>query len=194
MQCPYYVHKALKSLFGYESDRIRIVQLETGGGFGGKGDYPSMIAGHAALLAMKSGKHVKIVYDREEEMAATTKRHPSRSKIRTALDQNNRIIAIDIDFVVDGGAYMTLTPVVLSRGCIHAAGSYEIPNVKVKGTAIATNTPPHGAFRGFGAPQSLFAIEKHTQHLAPRGRRRFDFISQKALFETRNGDSHGRKL
>src|SRR6266581_3849223 len=79
MQCPYYVHKALIKLFGLPEEKIRVIQTETGGGFGGKEEYPSMIAGHAALLAWKSGKPVKIVYDRAEDMAATTKRHPSRN-------------------------------------------------------------------------------------------------------------------
>lgn len=166
LQCPYYVQKALRSLFALGNDKIRVVQTETGGGFGGKEDYPSMIAGHAALLAWKSKKPVKIIYDREEDMAATTKRHPSRTRIKTALDTSGRITAIDIDFVVDGGAYVTLSPVVLSRGSIHAAGPYEFANVRVRGRSVATNTPPHGAFRGFGAPQSLFAIEKHMEHVA----------------------------
>ncbi|MGZ3689043.1 MAG: xanthine dehydrogenase family protein molybdopterin-binding subunit, partial [Bdellovibrionota bacterium] len=79
MQCPYYVHKALLPLFKLPEDKIRIIQAETGGGFGGKEEYPSMIAGHTALLAWKSGKPVKIIYDRAEDMAATTKRHPSRT-------------------------------------------------------------------------------------------------------------------
>src|SRR5919199_3682349 len=80
MQCPYYVHKALLKLFGLPEEKIRVVQVETGGGFGGKEEYPSMIAGHAALLSWKSGRPVKIVYDRAEDMAATTKRHPSLTR------------------------------------------------------------------------------------------------------------------
>jgi CO/xanthine dehydrogenase Mo-binding subunit len=161
LQCPYYVHKALKHLFRLPDDRVRVVQMETGGGFGGKEDYPSVIAGHAALLARKAGRPVKIVYDREEDMAATTKRHPSRTHIRAAFDADGRLIALDIDFLLDGGAYVTLTPVVLSRGAIHAGGAYRCPHVRIRGRALATNTPPHGAFRGFGAPQTLFAIERH---------------------------------
>src|ERR1035438_4039149 len=79
LQCPYYVHKALVRLLGLPKERVRVVQTETGGGFGGKEEYPSMLAGHAALLALKSGKPVKIIYDRAEDMVATTKRHPSRT-------------------------------------------------------------------------------------------------------------------
>src|SRR5438067_12220626 len=77
MQCPYYVHKALIKLFGLPEEKIRVIQTETGGGFGGKEEYPSMISGHAALLAWKSGRPVKMIYDRAEDMVATTKRHPS---------------------------------------------------------------------------------------------------------------------
>lgn len=162
LQCPYYVHKALKCLFNLTADKIRVIQMETGGGFGGKEDYPSLIAGHAALLSWKSGgRPVKIIYDRAEDMVATTKRHPSRTRIRSAFDAVGGLLALDIDFALDGGAYLTLTPVVLSRGAIHAGGPYRCPNTRIRARAVATNTPPHGAFRGFGAPQSLFAIERH---------------------------------
>jgi CO/xanthine dehydrogenase Mo-binding subunit len=166
MQCPYYIHKALTSLFGLPAEKIRIVQMETGGGFGGKEEYPSIIAGHAALLAWKSGRPVKVIYDRAEDMAATTKRHPSRTRHRTAVDAEGRLAAMDIEFVIDGGAYCTLSPVVLSRGTIHAPGPYFCPNVRIRSRAVATNAPPHGAFRGFGAPQSIFALERHMDTVA----------------------------
>jgi CO/xanthine dehydrogenase Mo-binding subunit len=166
LQCPYYVHKALLQLFVLPKERIRVVQTETGGGFGGKEEYPSMLAAHAALLAWKSGKPVKIIYDRAEDMVATTKRHPSRTRHRTAVSRDGKILAMDIDFTIDGGAYETLSPVVLSRGTIHAAGPYNCPNVRVRSRAVATNAPPHGAFRGFGAPQSVFAVERHLDRVA----------------------------
>jgi CO/xanthine dehydrogenase Mo-binding subunit len=166
LQCPYYVHKALMKLCGLPEDKVRVVQTETGGAFGGKEEYPSMIAGHAALLAIKSGKPVKIVYDRMEDMVATTKRHPSRTRHRTAVDQDGKILGGEIEFVVDGGAYATLSSVVLSRGTIHAGGPYYWPNIRIRAKAVATNAPPHGAFRGFGAPQSLFAMERHMDRIA----------------------------
>ena len=184
MQCPYYVHKALVKLFGLPEDRVRVIQTETGGGFGGKEEYPSMIAGHAALLAWKSGRPVKIVYDRAEDMTATTKRHPSRTRHRTAVTRDGRLVGMEIDFVIDGGAYATLSAVVLSRGTIHAAGPYNCPNVRVRSKAVATNAPPHGAFRGFGAPQSIFALERHLNKVAaavgltPEELRHRNFIKQ----------------
>ena len=166
MQCPYYVHKALLKAFPLPAEKIRVIQTETGGGFGGKEEYPSMIAGHAALLAWKSGKPVKMIYDRAEDMAATTKRHPSRTRIRMAASREGKLLGMDIEFVIDGGAYATLSSVVLSRGTIHAAGPYNCPNVRIRSKAVATNSPPHGAFRGFGAPQSLFALERHMDKVA----------------------------
>ena len=184
LQCPYYVHKALVRLFGLPKEKVRVVQTETGGGFGGKEEYPSMIAGHAALLALKSGKPVKMIYDRAEDMAATTKRHPSRTRHRTAVTREGKLLAMEIDFTLDGGAYETLSPVVLSRGTIHAAGPYACPNVLIQSRVVATNAPPHGAFRGFGAPQSVFALERHLDRVAaavglsPEELRRRNFIRE----------------
>jgi len=184
LQCPYYVHKALTALFGLPAERVRVVQMETGGGFGGKEEYPSHIAAHAALLARKAGRPVKLIYDRAEDMVATTKRHPSRTRHRTGIDRDGKLVAMDIDFVIDGGAYCTLSPVVLSRGTLHAAGPYFCPNIRIRGRAVATNTPPHGAFRGFGAPQSLFALERHMDVVAsaaglrPDALRRRNFIAK----------------
>src|ERR1700719_3761261 len=166
LQCPFYVHKALMALCGLPEEKVRVVQTETGGAFGGKEEYPSMIAGHAALLSIKSGRPVKIVYDRLEDMVATTKRHPSRTRHRTAVSKDGKILGGEIDFTIDGGAYLTLSPVVLSRGAIHAAGPYYWPSVRIHAKAVATNAPPHGAFRGFGALQSLFAMERHMDRIA----------------------------
>ncbi len=182
MQCPYYVQKALIPLFDFAEDKIRIIQTETGGGFGGKEEYPSMLAGHAALLAWKSGKVVKMIYDRAEDMVCTTKRHPSRTHHKTAVSKDGRILGMDIQFVIDGGAYATLSSVVLSRGTIHAAGPYNIEHVRIDAKAVATNSVPYGAFRGFGAPQSIFALERHLDQIAhklnlsPEEVRRRNFI------------------
>ena len=166
VQCPFYVIKALRCLMGSAHPNLRVVQTETGGGFGGKEEYPSMIAGHALLLAMKSGRPVKIIYDRVEDMIATTKRHPAIVKHRTGLRNDGTLVAMDIEVILDGGAYVTLTPTVLSRGCIHAAGPYRCDNIRIRGRGMFTNTPPNGAFRGFGAPQTEFAVEVHMERIA----------------------------
>jgi len=166
MQCPYYVHRALKVLLGLPDRNVRVVQTETGGGFGGKEEYPSMIAGHAALLARKAGRPVKLIYDRVEDLIATTKRHPAIVRHRTGVTRDGRLAAMEVHAILDGGAYATLSAVVLSRGVIHASGPYRCDHVRIHGRATMTNTPPNGAFRGFGAPQTQFAVEVHMDRIA----------------------------
>ena len=166
MQCPYYIVNACKRALDLPEDRIRVIQSATGGGFGGKEEFPSGLALHAALLALKSRRAVKMIYDRGEDMAVSTKRHPSRVRHRTGVTADGRLLAQDIEVVLDAGAYMTLSPVVLSRSIIHAAGPYSCEHVRIEGRAMLTNSPPFGAFRGFGAPQSLFACERHMDRIA----------------------------
>jgi CO/xanthine dehydrogenase Mo-binding subunit len=165
-QCPYYIHKAMKRALAMGDELAVVVQTETGGGFGGKEEYPSMIALHAALLALKCGKPVRMIYDRHEDIGATTKRHPAMVRYRSGVSASGELLAQDIEVIMDGGAYCTLTPVVLSRGTLHAGGPYRCENVRISGRAMATNTPPNGAFRGFGAPQTQFAAEMQVNRTA----------------------------
>ena len=166
MQCPYYVHEALKRALGLSDTQAVITQAETGGGFGGKEDFPSVVAIHAALLAQRVGKPVRMIYDRHEDIASTTKRHPAIVRYRSGVAADGSLVAQDVEVIMDGGAYCTSTPVVLSRGVLHAGGPYECPNVRIRGRAMATNTPPNGAFRGFGAPQTEFAAELQVARIA----------------------------
>lgn len=184
LQCPYYVQAALKYSLNLNDDEVNVIQTATGGGFGGKEEFPSMLAIHAALLARKSGSPVKMIYDRQEDMAFTTKRHPSESRIRVSATKDGILRALDFDFRLDGGAYITLSPVVLSRGVLHAFGCYRWQAARIHGRSHFTNSPPYGAFRGFGAPQSLFALETHLSLLAeelgmdPAELRRKNFLRQ----------------
>jgi CO/xanthine dehydrogenase Mo-binding subunit len=187
LQCPFYVHRALRVLLGLPADRVRVVQAETGGGFGGKEEYPSMLAAHAALLAIKAGRPVRMIYDRAEDMFATTKRHPSIVRHRTGVTRDGGLTAMDIEVLLDGGAYTTLSPVVLSRGLLHAAGAYRCDHVRIHGRVVMTNTPPNGAFRGFGAPQTLFACEVHMERIAEA--LGLDPIRLRALNALRPGDT-----
>jgi len=166
MQCPYYIHAALRRALALGPTQVVVVQAETGGGFGGKEEYPSVLAIHAALLAQRAGRPVRMIYDRHEDIVATTKRHPAIIRSRTGVLRDGTLVAQDIEVVMDGGAYCTLTPVVLSRGVLHATGPYPCPDVRVRGRAMATNTPPNGAFRGFGAPQTQFAAELQVARVA----------------------------
>jgi CO/xanthine dehydrogenase Mo-binding subunit len=166
MQCPYYVHRAIKHLFNLSDEQAIVIQTATGGGFGGKEEYPSIIAAHAALLAHKARRPVKMIYDRAEDIAATPKRHPGVIRHRAGVMNDGRLVASEIDIVFDGGAYATLSSVVLSRGAIHSQGPYKCDNVRIAARAVATNTPPNGAFRGFGAPQVAFAYEMQMEKIA----------------------------
>jgi CO/xanthine dehydrogenase Mo-binding subunit len=194
MQCPYYVVRALRVLLGLPEEKVRVVQTTTGGGFGGKEEYPSVLAGHAALLARKAGKPVKMVYERHEDLIATTKRHPSIITHRTALKKDGTILGIDIDLKLDGGAYITLSPVVLSRAAIHATGPYRTDAVRIRGRVMMTHTPPNGAFRGFGAPQSQFAAEVHMDRIAAELKIDPIKLRKKNLFNTGDVTATGQKL
>jgi CO/xanthine dehydrogenase Mo-binding subunit len=166
MQCPFYIQPAVASVLGVEPGQVVVEQWPTGGAFGGKEDYPSIIAAHAALLARRCGAPVVFEFDRQLDIEVTTKRHASFTALRVGVDANGRFRALDADFVLDGGAYVTLSPVVLSRGTIHLSGPYHFPHVTVRSRAVRTNVVPAGAFRGFGAPQSMFAIECHLDEVA----------------------------
>ena len=194
LQCPYYVHRALKRALHLTDQQAVVVQAETGGGFGGKEEYPSIVAVHAALLARKAGRPVRLVYDRHEDLAATTKRHPGVIKHRTAVRRDGTLLSQDIEIVLDGGAYCTLTPVVLSRAAIHATGPYACPNVRIRARAVATNTPPNGAFRGFGAPQSLFAAELMVEHVAERLGVSSEDLRRKWMLRLGDTTATGQKL
>ncbi|MEO7665319.1 MAG: xanthine dehydrogenase family protein, partial [Candidatus Limnocylindrales bacterium] len=135
LQCPYYVHRAMRKTLNLSASQARVVQAETGGGFGGKEEYPSILALHAALLARKANRPVRMIYDRHEDIAATTKRHPAIVRHRTGVKADGTLVAQDIEIVMDGGAYCTLTPVVLSRGALHSGGPYRCPNVRIRARA-----------------------------------------------------------
>ena len=163
MQCPFYVEAALYELTG---EKIEVEQAPTGGAFGGKEDYPSLMAAYVYLLSKKAKEDVKIVYDRKEDISFSTKRHPSVLRYKSHFDKSGKLHALQIEIQIDGGAYVTLTPVVLARAVLHAAGFYDCGYIKVDASAFASNTPPNGAFRGFGAPQAIFGIERHMDDIA----------------------------
>lgn len=163
MQCVYYVHNAVKKVLG--SDDFHIRQDPTGGGFGGKEAWPSIVASEVAVAAYKAKKPVRLVFDRREDLEFTSKRHPSITHYRVAV-KDGRVTAMDIDVKFNAGAYTTLSAVVLQRGLICADGVYNIPNLIVKGKALKTNTVPNGAYRGFGAPQTFFPVETIMSHIA----------------------------
>jgi CO/xanthine dehydrogenase Mo-binding subunit len=187
IQCPYYLMDALKQALGWPQERIRVIQLPTGGGFGGKEDYPMLLAVHAALAAIKTKKPVQLVLDRQEDIICSTKRHPAVIRIRSYLDEHNNIIGREIDIKTDAGAYAGLSSVVLQRMMFSAGGVYNIENLKVQAKAYATNKVVSGAFRGFGGPQALFAIEMHMENIARK--LNLDSLELKRKYFLRQGDT-----
>ena len=165
MQCPYYVHGAVMRALGYSASQVQIKQDVTGGGFGGKEAFPSILACQTAVAAKKAGRPVRVIFERREDMEFTSKRHPSLCKYKAAV-KDGMVTAMDIDVLFNGGTYTTLSAVVLQRGIICANGVYNIPNLHVRGRAVKTNTSPCGAYRGFGAPQTFFAVEMLMDHIA----------------------------
>lgn len=165
-QGPHAIRKALGTAFGCDETYFRIRQMPLGGGFGGKIESPFFLAGHAAFAAQKCKQPVRLIYTREEDLQATTKRHPSRVVIRSALDEKGNIRGVDIDVVFQAGGYALSCRMVLDTGLKKATGVYHFPAAKVLGRAVATNNPMSGAYRGFGGPQTFFAIETHMNALA----------------------------
>jgi len=166
MQCPYYIKNAVIQAMGCDDDMVRIIQAATGGAFGGKEEFPSLIGCQVAVAAKKTGKPVRLIYDRVEDIETTTKRHPSLIKFQAAVDEENNIKAMKVHVSLDSGAYIGLSGVVLQRAMIAASGVYTIENMSVSGDVYETNTVPNGAFRGFGAPQMFFGIEMFINHVA----------------------------
>ena len=165
-QCPFYIRHSVATALGYAEDQVRIRHTVTGGGFGGKEHYPDVLAVPLAVAVLKTGKPVQLVLSREEDMEVTSKRHPSRIHLRTALDADGNILGMELDTIIDAGAYESSSRVVLQRAVFTGIGVYDIPNVRAHGRAVCTNSVPADAFRGFGAPQGLFAIEMHMSHVA----------------------------
>lgn len=165
MQCAYYVHGAVMRVLGCGPTGVHILQDVTGGGFGGKEAFPSILGSQVAVAAHKAKAPVRCIFDRREDLEYTSKRHPSLCRYKMAV-KDGKITAIDCDVKFNAGAYSTLSAVVLQRGIIAAPGIYNIPNVHVRGRAVKTNTTPCGAYRGFGAPQTFFAVEMMMDHVA----------------------------
>ena len=168
MQCPFYVRKAITTVLGLPESKVRVIQTATGGAFGGKEDVPSLLACQAAIPAYRLGRPVKLVYDRHEDMISMSKRHPSWIHFKSGATKDGILKAAEVEYIIDGGAYSTLSAIVLFRGTVHALGPYRCDNVQVDSYAVATNKVPCGAFRGFGSPQVLFAAESQMDQLAEK--------------------------
>ncbi len=163
-QIPYGDRDQAAAALGVEPESVRVVATLMGGGFGGKEDITGQI--HVALLAEKTQRPVKMLYSRQESLLVHPKRHATVIRIRTGATRDGKLTAVEATLYGDGGAYASLSEKVLTRASTHAAGPYDVPNVKVDCFAMYTNNAPSGAFRGFGVTQSCFAVESNMDSLA----------------------------
>ncbi len=168
LESPFTVQRAVASATGLDLNRVRVLQAVTGGGFGGKDESAALPAAQAAVLALATGRPVRLLFSREEEMAATSKRHPARIRVKTGATRDGHLFAAEVDILLDGGAYATVSPAVLLRSAVHACGPYRVPNVRVDARVVRTHKVPGGSFRGLGVPQVAFAVESQLDRLAAR--------------------------
>jgi CO/xanthine dehydrogenase Mo-binding subunit len=165
-QCPFYVQQAVARVLGLPLAAVRVEQAPTGGGFGGKEDYPSEPAACAAVLAFATGRPVRFVLPREMDMQGSTKRHAMVIRHRWGADRDGRLRFAEVDAVLDAGAYAGISTVVAERANVSAIGPYDVPSVCVTTRIAYTNNLFGGAFRGFGAPQVTWAAEATVDRLA----------------------------
>ncbi len=166
MQCLYYVKNAVVNALACNENKVRVIQPAIGGAFGGKEEFPSTMACQLAVAVNKIKRPIKMIYEREEDMLVTTKRHPTKVELEVAVNKENRVVGIKAHVSLDSGAYIGLSGVVLSRAMINATSAYVVGNLDISGDVYATNTVPNGAFRGFGAPQMIFAIDMMLSDVA----------------------------
>jgi CO/xanthine dehydrogenase Mo-binding subunit/aerobic-type carbon monoxide dehydrogenase small subunit (CoxS/CutS family) len=165
-QIPYADRNQIARALDLPEERVRVIGMMIGGGFGGKEDIAGQI--HAALLAQATGHPVKLLFDRHESLLVHPKRHATQIKVKVGAKRNGQLTAIETELFGDTGAYASLGEKVLTRATTHSAGPYEVPNAKADCYAMYTNNPPAGAFRGFGVTQSCFAVESMMDMLAEK--------------------------
>jgi len=165
-QCPYYVTPALCSTLNIPPEKLRVRQSGIGGAFGGKEEFPVLMGGHSALLAMKCNRPVRMTMGRTEDVLYSPKRHPAWIRHRTGLTRDGTIAGMQVELILDGGGYTTISREVLYRATLTSGMGYRCEHVQVDGYVYRSHTPPNGAFRGFGTPQALWGQESHVDELA----------------------------
>jgi putative selenate reductase molybdopterin-binding subunit len=163
-QVPFLTRRTLALLFGLPQDKVRVFCERVGGGFGGKQEM--FVEDILALAALKTGKPVKLEFTREEQFIATSTRHPMRVMVRAGADKDGKLTALQLDVLSNTGAYGNHAAPVLLHACGECLGVYNCANKKVDAVVAYTNTVPAGAFRGYGLPQTLIAVEAAIDELA----------------------------
>jgi CO/xanthine dehydrogenase Mo-binding subunit len=154
----------IATILGLPENKVRVIATYMGGGFGGKEDMT--VEPYLALLVWRTRRPVRMIWDRQESILASTKRHPFVMRYRTGVRRDGTIVAQDVDIVGDAGAYPCLSARVLFAGAAVAAGPYRTPNATIRSRAVFTNNVPASAFRGFGAMQVVFGYESQMDRIA----------------------------
>ena len=162
----YSIRRAVARVLALPLNRVRIIQATLGGSFGGKDEVMSALCCRAALLALATGRPVKMVNTREDSMRESYKRHPYVMRYKVGASKDGRLEAMSIDIVADAGAYATMSPFVTWRSVVQATGPYVVPHVRTDVRTAYTNNCYTGAMRGFGSPQVCFAVESLMDELA----------------------------
>jgi CO/xanthine dehydrogenase Mo-binding subunit/aerobic-type carbon monoxide dehydrogenase small subunit (CoxS/CutS family) len=163
-QTPFLTRRALVEIFDLARDKVRVFCERVGGGFGGKQEM--FVEDILALAALKTGRPVKLEFTRQEQFISTSTRHPMRISVKAGADRNGKLTALQLDVLSNTGAYGNHGPPVLFHACGESLGVYNCPNKKVDAVVAYTNTVPAGAFRGYGLPQTLIAVEAAIDELA----------------------------
>ncbi|MCB9000651.1 MAG: molybdopterin-dependent oxidoreductase [Bacteroidales bacterium] len=192
-QGPTAVQKTIARVLGLPMHQIEVDVVRLGGAFGGKEDQASGFAAMAALASYLLNKPVKLTLPRHDDMRMTGKRHPYSGDFKIGLSTDLKILAFETDLYQNGGAASDLSPAILERTLFHSTGSYYIPNTRVTVYSCKTNLPPNTAFRGFGAPQGMFAIESAIAKAAETINVKVIDIQQKNLLAENDEFQYGQK-
>lgn len=165
-QYPHYDREEIAQTLKIDEKKIKIINTNVGGAFGGREDISMQI--HMALAALTLKQPIKTIFSREESFLGHSKRHPFIMKYRTGVDKEGYLQAMEAEIISDSGAYASWATNVLRKGGVHSTGPYHIPNVKVDGYSVYTNNPYAGAMRGFGATQVPVAHEQQMDILAEK--------------------------
>jgi selenium-dependent xanthine dehydrogenase len=187
-QIPYADRNQVARTLGVPDEQVRVIGQLMGGGFGGKEDIAGQI--HAAMLAQKTGRPVKLLFDRRESLLVHPKRHATQIRVKMGARRDGCLTAVETELYGDTGAYASLGEKVMTRATTHSSGPYEVPHVRADCYAMYTNNPPAGAFRGFGVTQSAFAVEvmmdwlAETLHIDPVELRRMNALHPGSVTNT----------
>ena len=166
-QSPYFVRKEVAHVCNLPISHVQVMEIHCGGGFGSRSKYCED-EGVTALLAIRTGSPVRITFSREEEMTTTRIRHPFNIHLKTGVKKDGTFVARQMDLIVDKGAYCHYGPAVTGYAAGTAASHYRVPHFRFTGDVVYTNKQAGGPFRGFGAPQAIFAIESQMDTIAEK--------------------------